>query len=444
MKSILLKLLPENIQVRIKQSQDLRDIFTNTGWLFADKIVRLGIGMLVSIWVARYLGPEQFGILNFATAFVALFGVVATLGLSSIVIRDLVNQPENANTILGTAFMLQFLAGLLAYALVVIAILIFQPDDDLLRLIVMAFGFVLVFKASEVAKYWFESQVMSKYTVWVENSVFLLMSIIQVILILNHAPLMGFVWVVVAGGLLVSAGFLWVYSWRAGGIAAWRFDYERSKTLLKDSWPLLLSGMAIMVYMRIDQIMLGQMLGSGAVGIYSAAVRISEVWYFIPMAIAASVFPSVIKSKRESENNYLGHFQRLFNLMVMLGIAVAIPVSFFSDWIITLLFGPDYIQAGTVLIVHIWSGIFVSLGVTSGMWLVNENLQKLALYRTLAGAVVNVVMNLYLIPSLGVVGAAVGTLLSQFIAAYMFDLFNAKTRAIFWMKTRAFYSFFLL
>ena len=444
MKDSLQKFLPAGLQDRIKHSKGLQDILTNTGWLFADKFVRMGIGMFVGIWVARYLGPEQFGLLNYATAFVALFGVVASLGLSSIVVRDLVKEPGNANSILGTAFILQFLAGILAYILVLTTIIIFQPDDDSVRLIVMVLGFILLFKASEVAKYWFESQVMSKYTVWVENSIFLLMSIIQVILILSHAPLMGFVWVTVAGGLLVSIGYLWVYSWQAGVIASWRFDYNRAKLLLKDSWPLLLSGMAIMVYMRIDQIMLGQMLGNGAVGIYSAAVRISEVWYFIPMAIAASVFPSVIKLKKESENNYIDHFQRLFNLMVMLGVAVAIPVSFFSDWIITLLFGPDYIKAGTVLIIHIWSGIFVSLGVTSGMWLVNENLQKLALYRTLAGAVVNIVLNLYLIPSMGVVGAAVGTLLSQFIAAYMFDLFNTKTRAIFWMKTRAFYSFFLL
>jgi len=444
LKDSLQKFLPAGLQDRIKHSKGLQDILTNTGWLFADKFVRMGIGMFVGIWVARYLGPEQFGLLNYATAFVALFGVVASLGLNSIVVRDLVKEPGNANSILGTAFILQFLAGILAYILVLTTIIILQPDDDSVRLIVMVLGFILLFKTSEVAKYWFESRVMSKYTVWVENSVFLLISIIQIVLILNQAPLMGFVWVVVAGGLLVSIGFLWVYSWRAGGIASWRFDYKRSKTLLKDSWPLLLSGMAVMVYMRIDQIMLGQMLGSGAVGVYSAAVRISEVWYFIPMAIAASVFPSVIKLKKESEKNYIDHFQRLFNLMVMLGLAVAIPVSFFSDWLITLLFGPDYIQAGTVLIVHIWSGIFVSLGVTSGMWLVNENLQKLALYRTLAGAVVNIILNLYLIPPLGAVGAAVGTLLSQFIAAYMFDLFNTKTRAIFWMKTRAFYSFFLL
>jgi len=440
----LLKVLPVGLQDKIKRSQGLQDILTNTGWLFADKIVRMGIGVFVGIWVARYLGPDQFGILNFAAAFVALFGVVATLGLNSIVVRDLVKEAGNEDSILGTAFILQFLAGILAYALVVITITVFQPDDDLARFIVIILGLVLIFKASEVARYWFESQVMSKYTVWVESSIFLLISITQVVLILNQATLMGFVWVTVAGGLLVSIVLMGVYSWRTGRIDAWRFDYSRAKTLLKDSWPLLLSGMTIMVYMRIDQIMLGQMLGVESVGIYSAAVRISEVWYFIPVAITASVFPSVIKIKKESEQKYIYRFQRLFNIMVMLGVVVAIPVTFFSDWIITLLFGPDYINAGAVLIVHIWSGIFVSLGITSGMWLVNENLQRLAFYRTLVGAIVNIVANIYLIPYFGTVGAAVGTLLSQFIAAYMFDLFNTKTRAMFWMKTRAFYSFFLI
>ncbi len=440
----MLKVLPVGLQDKIKQNQGLQDILTNTGWLFADKIVRMGIGIFVGIWVARYLGPDQFGILNFAAAFVALFGVAATLGLNSIVVRDLVKEPENEDSILGTAFILQLLAGILAYILVVITITVFQPDDDLTRLIVIILGLVLIFKASEIARYWFESQVMSKYTVWVESSIFLLISITQVVLILNQATLMGFVWVTVVGGLSVSIVLMGVYSWRIGGISAWRFDFSRAKTLLKDSWPLLLSGMAIMVYMRIDQIMLGQMVGVESVGIYSAAVRISEVWYFIPMAITASVFPSLIKIKKESEQKYIYRFQRLFNIMVMLGVVVAVPVTFLSDWIIAQLFGSDYINAGPVLIVHIWSGIFVSLGIISGTWLVNENLQRLAFYRALVGAIVNIVANIYLIPYFGVVGAAVGTLLSQFIAAYMFDLFNTKTRAMFWMKTRALYSFFLI
>lgn len=404
----------------------------------------MGVGVIVGIWVARYLGPEMFGLLNYAMAFVALFGVVASLGFSGLVVRELVNQPENANTILGTAFLLQFLSGILAYILVVVTIILLQPENDLLRLIVMVLGLTLVFKASEVVKYWFESQVMSKYTVWVENGAFLLMSAAQVLLILYQAPIMGFVWVTVASSLSVFIGLFAVYIWRAEGSGSWKFNYQRSKTLLRDSWPLLFTGMAIIVYMRIDQIMLGQMLGNSAVGIYSAAVRISEVWYFVPMAIATSVFPSVIKLKDKSESKYIASFQKLFNLLVMLGIAVAILVSFFSDWVVTLLFGSEYADAGSVLVVLIWSGIFVSLGIASSMWLVNENLQKLFLYRSLAGVVVNIVLNLFLIPWIGVTGAAIGTLLSHFVAAYIFDLFNRKTRAIFRMKTRAFYSYLLV
>ncbi|MFW2441104.1 MAG: flippase [Arenicellales bacterium] len=442
MKAILLKLLPATIQGRIQHSQDLRDIFTNTGWLFADKIVRMGIGVFVGIWVARYLGPEMFGLLNYAMAFVALFGVVASLGFSGLVVRELVSQPENTNTILGSAFLLQFLSGILAYILVVVTVILLQPENDLLRLIVMVLGLTLVFKASEIIKYWFESQVMSKYTIWVETGAFLLMSAVQVLLILYQAPIMGFVWVTVASSLSVFIGLFAVYFWRAGGSCTWKFNFQRSKALLRDSWPLLFTGMAIIVYMRIDQIMLGQMLGNSAVGVYSAAVRISEVWYFIPMAIATSVFPSVIKQKVESESKYIASFQKLFNMMVTLGIAVAILVSFFSDWIVTFLFGSEYADAGPVLVVLIWSGVFVSLGIVSSMWLVNENLQKLFLYRSMAGVVVNIILNLSLIPLIGVTGAAIGTLMSHFVAAYMFDLFNKKTRAIFKMKSRAFYSYF--
>lgn len=444
LKKTIFNLLPINLQQRIRKSKSLQAIILNTSWLFVDKILRMGVGVFVGIWVARYLGPEMFGLLNFAMALVALFGVIASLGFSGLVVRDLVNQPENSNTILGTAFLLQLLSGVLAYVLVVTTIIFLQPYNDLLRFIVIVLGLTLVFKASEVIKYWFESLVMSKYTIWVENSVFLIASAAQVILILHKAPIMGFVWVTVASSLSVFIGLFAVYFWRDRGCGSWKFNFQRSKTLLRDSWPLLFTGMAIIVYMRIDQIMLGQMLGNSAVGIYSAAVRISEVWYFIPMAIATSVFPSVIKLKGKSESEYIASFQKLFNLMVMLGIAVAILVSFFSDWIVTLLFGSEYLNAGSVLVVLIWSGIFVSLGIVSSMWLVNENLQKLFLYRSLAGVVVNIILNLSLIPWIGVTGAAIGTLLSHFVAAYMFDLFNKKTRGMFRMKTRAFYSYFLV
>lgn len=437
-----LKLLHAPLRARIEHRPHLLKALTNTGWLFADRIVRMGIGLLVGVWMARYLGPGQFGLLNYAMAFVALFGAIATLGLNGIVVRDLVKEPENANTTLGTAFLLQAMGGMLAFALAMITISFARPGDTLAKLMVAILAFVLVFKATEVVKYWFESQVKSKYTVWVENGAFLLFAAVKVALILTNAKLMAFIWAAFAEGALVAAGLLGVYAWRGGRLRTWRGHFQRAKTLLKDSWPLTLSGLAIMVYMRIDQIMLGQMLGDEAVGIYSVAIRISEVWYFIPMAIVASVFPSIIEAKKQSEDLYYQRLQKLHDLMVLLALAVAVPMTFLSDWLVVLLFGNDYARAGAVLALHIWTGLFVFIGVASSSWYLTENLQMLAFYRTLLGAVVNVLANLVLIPEFGIQGAAISSILSQMVAGYLFDFTHPKTRNIFLMKTKSLISFY--
>lgn len=432
-----LKLIPAPLRARIEHRPELQKALTNTGWLFGDQILRMGVGLLVGVWIARYLGPEQFGLLSYAIAFVSLFGAIASLGLNGIIVRDLVKEPDDANTMLGTAFVLQFIGGFLAFGLAIVVIGFARPDDSSAKLMIAVLGFVMVFKSTEVVKYWFESQVQSKYTIWIENGVFLLFAIVKVALILGQASLMAFVWAAFVEGVLVAAGLLGIYAWRGGYLSNWRPHYNRAKTLLKDSWPLILSGMAIMVYMRIDQIMLGQMLGDEAVGIYSAAVRISEVWYFIPTAIVASVFPSIIEARKQSESLYYQQLQKLYDLMVLLALAVAVPMTFLSDWIIELLFGGAYGQAGNVLAIHIWSGLFVFLSVASGKWFVVENLTMLALKRNLYGAALNVILNLVFIPKWGMQGAAMATLISYSVAAYFSDFLLLRTRVVFFQKTKS-------
>jgi len=432
-----LRYLPGLLRKSLSNRPNLQKAITNIGWLFADRVMRMGVGLLVGVWVARYLGPEQFGLFNYAAAFVALFGAIAALGLNGVVVRDLVKEPETANCTLGTAFLMQLIGGLVAFGLAVVVIGYVRPNDDLAQLMVAVLGFVMVFKATETVKYWFESQVQSKYTVWAENFVFLVIACLKVALILNHAPLMAFVWVVLAEAALVAVAFLGVYLWRGSGVRHWQVTSQRAKTLLKDSWPLILSSLAIMAYMRIDQIMLGQILGDEAVGVYAAAVRISEVWYFIPMAIVASVFPSIIEAKKKSETLYYLRLQQLFNLIVILALAVAIPMTFLSDWAIALLFGQAYENAGTVLAIHIWTGIFVGLSFSSGRWFINEGHNLLALKRNLMGLVINIIFNIYLIPLYGPEGAAMATLFSYFMASYVSDFFSQKTRVIFLQKTQA-------
>lgn len=428
---------PASIWRSLQQRPALIKILSNIGWLTADKLLRMGMGLLVGVWVARYLGPEQFGLINYASAFVSLFAVVATLGLNSIVVRDLVAAPDHAGLTLGTAAMLQLLGGLLAFVLVLVSIWLARPDDGTTQGIVAILGSSLLFKATETASYWFEAQVQSKYIVWANNAAFLTFIAVKIILILANAPLITFVWAMLGETALAALAVVAMFMSRGPGLTLLSVQSARARTLLRDSWPLILSGLAIAFYMKIDQIMLGQMLGDEAVGIYSAAVRISEVWYFIPMSIVASLFPAIIDAKTISESLYYQRFQRLYDLMVWLSLAIALPMTFLSNSLITFLYGTAYAEAGLVLAVHIWASVFVFLGVASGQWFIVENRQILSLQRTALGAFVNVGLNLILIPGLGILGAAMATVVAQSAAAIFFDLLNRETRPIFAMKMRA-------
>lgn len=398
----------------------------------------MGVGLLVGVWIARYLGPEQFGLLSFALALSGMFGAIATLGLQGIVVRDIVRNPESARLTLGTAAVLQLVGGLVSFLLILVTIAYLRPDDALARTVVAILGALMLFKASEIAVYWFESQVQSKYTVWVQNSVFLVFAVVKVGLILLEAPLTAFVWAMLAEAAVVAAILLLVLNLRGPTLAQLQASFGRARSLLADSWPLILSGIAVMVYMKIDQIMLGIMIGDEAVGIYTAAVRISEVWYFIPMVIVASVFPAIIEAKKHSAELYRARLQKLYDLMVVISIAVALPMTFLSYYVITLLFGEAFAEAGAVLAIHIWASVFVFLGVASSQWFLIENKQILGLQRVVLGAIINVILNFALIPAYGVIGAAIATVFSQLIAAFGFDVLQSITRPMFAMKVRSF------
>lgn len=432
-----MRLIPAFIHRRIAHRPNLVKIVDNISWLFFDKILRMGVGLLVGVWIARYLGPEQFGLLNFALAFTGLFGAVASLGLQGIVVRDIVRNPESARLTLGTAAILQLIGGLVSFLLILGVIAHLRPDDPLARSIVAILGAMMLLKASDIAVYWFESQVQSKYTVWVQNSVFLVFASVKVALILQHAPIIAFVWAMLAETVAVAFILITVMGLRGPALKSLRVSSARAKALLMDSWPLVLSGIAVMIYMRIDQIMLGQMIGDEAVGIYSAAARISEVWYFIPMAIVASVFPAILEAKKRSEAEYYARLQKLYDLMVWVSVSVALPMTFLATPLVMLLFGETYAAAGTVLAIHIWASIFVFLGVASGKWFLTENRQLLSLQRTVLGAIANIALNLWLIPLYGAVGAAIATVISQSIAAWLFDPLQVVSRPMFFMKLRA-------
>lgn len=403
----------------------------------AERVLRMGVSLFVGIYVTRYLGPTQFGLLSYANSFVGLFIVLATLGLDAIVVRELVKKTERRDELLGAAFWLKLGGAFLMLAGIAAAVPLTQNDTETNTLIAII-SFAVIFQAFNVIDFHYQAQVQSKYVVYAHFAQLVVSSVIKLSFIAIKAPLIWFAWCYLLDAVVLATGLIIFYLGNTGKLIAWQWQWQSAKELLKESWPLILSGFVISIYMKIDQLMIKDMLGAEEVGLYAAAVRLTEAWYFIPMAVCTSIFPAIINAKKRSEELYYQRLQKLYNLMVWMGIVIALPTTFLAPWIIELLYGEAYIGAAKVLSIHIWAGVFIFLGVASDKWFLSENLQVLSFYRTLLGAVVNVILNIFLIKKYGIYGAAIATLVAQMSASYIFNLLHIRTRKTFWMETRAF------
>jgi len=411
-------------------------IIGNMSWLMLDRIVRMGLGLVVGVWVARYLGPNEFGDLNFAISFVALFGAVVPLGLEGIVIRELLHNVDDTSEILGTTFTLRTAGALIGAVLCLVMVRLTQAHDRQALILVSILSLTLIFQVFDTIDLFFQSQVRSKITVWAKNSAFVIFAIVRVVLIKRGAS----VWTFAAANsgeiALGAIGLIIGYEVGGGELTRWRVSSSRALTLLKQGWPVMFSGMAVMVYMRIDTVMLKAMQGDFAVGLYAAATKISEVWYFIPVAIVSSVSPAIMKVKHDVAL-FESRMRKLFSAVAITAYVIGSVVAFSSHFVIHLLYSSAYSGAAPVLAVHIWASVFVFLGVAQSPWDLSKDLMSLSLYRTLCGAVLNIVMNLYLIPKYSAMGAAIATVVSYAIASVFANAFSAKTRPVFYMQMRS-------
>jgi O-antigen/teichoic acid export membrane protein len=428
--SSLIKILPYKLRAKAEDNHELRKIMGNINWLTAGVIFKDILGLFIVAWVARYLGPKQFGTMNYAVAFVALFSTFSTLGLDNIIIRNILLKTENKDEYLGTAFVLKLLGSFILLILSSIVIYFVQSQNFLIRLFVLILAFGYIFKAFDVIDFWFQSKIEAKYSVYARSISFGLVSILKVILIITQSSLVSFVLMFSLDFLLIAIFMLYFYIKREGvSIMRWRASLKTAKELLGDSWPLILSGIAVMIYMKIDQVMIGGILGEKDLGIYSSAVKLSEAWYFIPNIVSVSVFPSILNTKRKSEKLYRERLQMLYDSFTWFTILVAIVVSLSSPLIIKTLYGDEYIKASSVLAVHIWAGVGVFGGVAVGKYLIAENLTKISLFMTSIGAICNIILNVFLIPRFGIIGAAYSTLITYIIATYSVLIFKDSKEA---------------
>ena len=391
---------------------------SNAGWLVVERILSGVLAITVTAAVARHLGPAQFGVLSFALSTVLLFATLWTLGLSGLVVRELVRDPQREAELLGTVMGLRIAGGIDALiAALGLVVVLGRDDTTRLAVAILRVG-VLGLYTFDGIDFWLQAGVRSRYAVVARSLALGVASTVNVALIVADGPLLAFVAAAALeyalGGVLLVVAYL-----RLGGHPArWRFQGATARTLLTASWPLILSGVANAINLRADQLMLGTMAGTDAVGTYAAAARLSEVWYFVPAAIAASVFPAMVRAHAGDRTSFDRWMTRLYDLMIALALPIAIGVSLLAGPLVAILFGPEYAASAPILAVHVWAGPFVFLGAALSRWLIAEDRLKFSLARHGAGAIVNIGLNLVLIPAYGGLGAAISTLVSYAVASF--------------------------
>jgi len=427
----------KDLRERIAGWNDARDVFANTGWLILDNVARMALTLGVSIALARSLGPQRFGMLKYAMALVALCSSFTNLGLYGIVVRELTRHPEEAPTTLGSTSLLYFLGSTLSF-LVCVGVgvtTLWDAPTKLLLLLIFAIG--VLFHAPRVYDLWFQYKVRSKYAIYAKAVPSILSGIAVVVAALLDASLTTFAILIVAdtvlaGISLASLGFI-----KKDVPNKLSFAWAKARYLLSQSWPLILSKVAVLLYLKIDQVMLHSMLGEVEVGVYAVAVEISEVWYFIPSAVATSAFPGVIKVLSSSREEYERRMQDMLDLMVVMAIGIMAVVLALAGVGVDVLYGEGYEASAGILRIHIFAAPFIFMGYGLSKSIIAEGYLKFSLVRHVMGAVVNIGLNLFLIPRWGGYGAAIATVLSYATAAYLSCAVHPKARRIMWLMSRA-------
>lgn len=384
----------------------------------------MGVGLFVGVWVARYLGPDQFGLLSFATAFMGLFGAIAGLGLQGIVVRDIVRDPAGKEVTLGSAAALKVLGGLLAYALMLATIFWLRPDDALAKALVAILGSTLLFQASQVALYWFESQVLSKYTVWVQNGSYLVFAAIKVALILNNAPLIAFAWAAMAEALVVALLMLAVLGLRGLRLRQLRVRLSRAKGLLSHSWPLLFSGILVSINLKFDQIMITTMISEDANGKYAVAAALPGLVIGLLVLIETSLYPKNIADSTQGDRSLMSSFIKTSTLAFYLSVATSVLLFIFAKPIVPMLYGEAYIESVSTIQVLVWLLPLSALVRLQGQYCQITGKTVLVMYRQLLIACSNIFLNWLLLPTYGAIGAAYSILISFSFAIVVSSLFD--------------------
>lgn len=405
-------------------------------WLVTEHMIHLLVGFLVNVYVIRYLGPERYGLFSYLVGLLSVFMVLVSMGMFEVIVRDLSAKRYTSDKLIPNVITTQLFVS----TVVILSIILFGEgltQDQNERHIFFILLVSLIFPGSEAIRAYFQYKSESRYFVYSSLIVMLSSSALKVVFVVLEYPLSTFAALYVFETLLLLILLIVIYTRRTGKRISLDADRQLIINLVKDCWPLLVMAISVMIYSKVDQLMIKQLLDKHAVGIYSSALRVAEAWYSISMLIIGSFFPALVRSREVSESIYARQLQYLFDGLFWLSIIAAITASFCADWLIDLLYGQSYAGASDIFVLLMWCGVFMYVGTASGRCYVIENSSNNLLIRTLIGLALNVLGNLFLIPIYGAYGAAISLTLASGYVAYAHDIFSKQGRSLLKIKLKA-------
>lgn len=426
------------------ETTNIKKYIVNTFWLFFDQIINIGLLAGTNIFVTRYLGAANYGVIGYANSFISIFSVIACLGLDSIIVKKLVSEKENTDKILNTAFVLN-LSGAITSFIILLVYNYFFIKGIKAQQITLILSPMVIFQCFKFVEYYFYAQVQSRRLAATRITVNIVISAAKILFMLWALTLQYFALLFSLNVVIQMLGYFFVLQRNKSVKLSLTFDKKLAKEILSKSFPLLISGIVIMTYLNLDAIMVKEILKNDRlVGLYVAAVKTTGMFFFIPAIIVDTLFPGIVKLKERSETEFFSKIRVLMSLLLAIGICICVPMIVFSDFLMTKLYGQQFAESSNVLKIYALITILVFLGAIRGKWLVINKQEKLLAIFAASSLVINVILNLIFIPKYGIEGSAAATLIAIFFNNYLLYFIYPKTRQMFYTQNRAIFKIFYI
>ena len=398
----------------------------NTAWNIGGKVLQMVISLFVGMLTARYLGPSNYGIIGYTASYVTFFSVIAQLGFDSVAVKEILEHPDKQGEILGSTIFFRVIVSIMST--VGVAVLVYFADDKDPLMVWVAFlqSLSLIFQSFEMIHFWYQSRMETEVSVKVQTFAYLVMAGYKIAILALGKNVTWFAGSTALEAAVVALALLWSYRRSRG--QKLKVSYSCGQDMLEHSYHFILSGMMVTIYSHMDKIMLEQMLNEAAVGYYTAATKVAQMWSFVLLALINSARPLIISARKQNQQTYIKQNKRLYAAIIWIGIAVASVMTVSGKWIIYIMYGADYLPATSSLQISAWYTMFAMLGTARGIWIVCEDKAKYVKYYLSIGAVINVILNYLMIPFFGPGGAAAATLITQIFTAVFAPALFKETR----------------